>query len=105
MYIIDEINRKFHPLLTIKFVSEFLELAEKRNVQLIVTTHESQLMNLKLLRRDEISFVNKNESGYSSIHYLDSYKDRFDKKIITDYLRGTYDAAPCFESNNDSLNE
>lgn len=105
VYIIDEINRKFHPLLTIKFVSEFLELAEKRNVQLIVTTHESQLMNLKLLRRDEISFVNKNESGYSSIHYLDSYKDRFDKKIITDYLKGTYDAVPCFESNNDSLNE
>lgn len=102
VYIIDEINRKFHPLLTIKFVSEFLELAEKRNVQLIVTTHESQLMNLKLLRRDEISFINKNENGYSSIHYLDSYKDRFDKKIITDYLKGAYDAVPSFASKIDT---
>lgn len=97
VYVIDEINRKFHPLLTIKFVEEFLELAKARNIQLIVTTHESQLMDLKLLRRDEVNFINKDDSGYSSIYSLDRYEDRFDKKIITDYLKGKYDAVPRFK--------
>lgn len=97
VYVIDEINRKFHPLLTRKFVEEFLRLAEERNVQLIVTTHESQLMDLHLLRRDEINFINKNEQGYSTIYSLDNYDVRFDKKVITDYLNGRYGAVPKWE--------
>lgn len=80
VYIIDEINRMFHPLLTIKFVEEFLELAKERKIQLIVTTHESQLMDLKLLRKDEINFINKDENGFSTIRSLDEFDDRFDKK-------------------------
>ena len=100
-YVIDEINRKFHPLLTLKFIEEFLMMAEKRNVQLIVTTHESQLMDLKLLRRDEISFVNKDNQGYSSIYSLDSYDVRFDKKIVTEYLKGHYNAVPNWVNNKE----
>lgn len=94
VYIIDEINRMFHPLLTIKFVEEFLELAKERKIQLIVTTHESQLMDLKLLRKDEINFINKDENGFSTIRSLDEFDDRFDKKIISEYFRGKYDAIP-----------
>ena len=100
-YVIDEINRKFHPLLTLKFIEEFLMMAEKRNVQLIVTTHESQLMDLKLLRRDEISLVNKDNQGYSSIYSLDSYDVRFDKKIVTEYLKGHYNAVPNWVNNKE----
>ena len=97
VYIVDEINRMFHPLLTCKFVNEFLSLAIDRNIQLIVTTHESQLMNLKMLRKDEINFVNKNDMGYSSICSLMKYDDRFDKKIVNEYFNGKYDAIPIFE--------
>lgn len=97
VYVIDEINRKFHPLLTRKFVEDFLRLAEERNIQLIVTTHESQLMDLSLLRRDEISFVNKDNNGYSTIYSLDDYDVRFDKKVVTEYLRGNYKAIPIWE--------
>lgn len=97
VYIVDEINRMFHPLLTCKFVNEFLSLAIDRNIQLIVTTHESQLMNLKMLRKDEINFVNKNDIGYSSICSLMKYDDRFDKKIVNEYFNGKYDAIPIFE--------
>lgn len=97
VYVIDEINRKFHPLLTRKFVEEFLRLAEERNIQLIVTTHESQLMDLKLLRRDEINFINKDDQGYSTIYSLDKYDVRFDKKVVTEYLNGHYGAVPKWE--------
>lgn len=98
VYIIDEINRTFHPLLTIEFIKEFLELAKSRDTQLIVTTHESQLMDLKLLRKDEISFINKDISGYSTIDSLDRYDDRFDKKILNEYFLGKYHAIPVFKS-------
>lgn len=98
VYVIDEINRKFHPLLTKKFVEEFLALAEERNIQLIVTTHESQLMDLNLLRRDEINFVNKDEQGYSTIYSLDNYDVRFDKKVVTEYLKGQYKAIPIWKN-------
>ena len=51
-------------------------------------------MDLKLLRRDEINFINKDEQGYSTIYSLDNYDVRFDKKVVTEYLNGHYGAVP-----------
>lgn len=96
VYVIDEINRRFHPLLTYKFVEEYLKLAPERNIQLIVTTHESKLMDFDLLRKDEIGFVDKDEMGKSSIFSLDSFGERFDKKVCKAYLNGAYGAIPKF---------
>lgn len=96
VYILDEVNRTFHPLLTLQFVNDFLELALKRNIQLIVTTHESQLMDLKQLRKDEIGFVNKTESGASEIYSLSDYDIRFDKIAVSEYFKGHFDAIPKF---------
>ena len=99
VFFIDEIDRCLHPLLTKKFVETFLKLAIKRNVQLIVTTHESQLMDLKLLRKDEIWLLNKNDQGESKIYSLDEFNERFDKKIVKAYLEGRYKGVPEFHTN------
>ena len=96
VYIIDEINRRLHPLLTYKFVEEYLVLAKKRKTQLIVTTHESKIMDLDLLRKDEINFVDKDDFGKTSIFTLDTLGERFDKKICKAYLKGAYNAIPRF---------
>lgn len=96
VYVIDEINRRFHPLLTYKFIEEYLKIAENHHIQLIVTTHESKIMDLNLLRKDEISFVNKNKQGQSEIFSLNKFGERFDKKICTAYLNGDYGAIPTF---------
>lgn len=98
VYVIDEINRRFHPLLTYRFVEEYLKIAADQHVQLIVSTHESRLMDLNLLRKDEISFVNKSKTGCSQIYSLEKFGERFDKKIATAYLHGAYDAIPVFDS-------
>lgn len=99
VYIIDEINRRFHPQLTEKFVKEYLKLAEKRNIQLIVTTHESKIMDLNLLRKDEIGFVDKDEYGKSSFFSLDTFGERFDKRVCQAYFNGDYGAIPRFKNN------
>ncbi|HIR88670.1 MAG TPA: ATP/GTP-binding protein [Candidatus Fimimorpha faecalis] len=97
-YVVDELDRCLHPSLTYKFVELFLKLAEKKNIQLIVTTHESRLMDFDLLRRDEIWFVNKRKNGESDIYSLEEYNTRFDQKIDKAYLEGRYGGVPIFST-------
>ena len=97
-YVIDELDRCLHPNLTYKFVETFLKLAEQKKIQLIVTTHESRLMDFELLRRDEIWFVNKRKSGETDIYSLEEYNARFDQKIDKAYLEGRYGGVPVFST-------
>ena len=97
-YIIDELDRCLHPSLTYKFVDTFLKLAFQKNIQLIVTTHQSRLLDFDLLRRDEIWFVNKRKSGESDIYSLEEYNARFDQKIDKAYLEGRYGGIPVFNT-------
>ena len=97
-YVIDELDRCLHPSLTYKFVDTFLQLAAQKNIQLIVTTHESRLLDFDLLRRDEVWFVNKRKSGESDIYSLEEYNARFDQKIDKAYLEGRYGGVPVFST-------
>lgn len=97
-YVVDELDRCLHPSLTYKFVDTFLEEAAKKNIQLIVTTHESRLMDFDLLRRDEIWFVDKKKNGETDIYSLEEYNERFDKKIDKAYLEGRYGGVPVFST-------
>ncbi len=96
--VIDEIDRSLHPQLTLHFAKTFLKLAKQRNIQLVITTHESHLLDLSLLRQDEIFFVEKDFTGSSTIFPFDRFKERFDKKIEKAYLDGRYGGVPVFET-------
>ena len=97
VYIIDELDRCLHPNLTYKFIQTFFKyVANKLDVQLIVTTHESRLLDFNLLRRDEIWFIDKKPEGNCDIYSLDEYNERFDKKIDKAYLEGRYGGVPLF---------
>lgn len=98
VFIIDEIDRCLHPQLTYKFISEFLRIAEKRNIQLIITTHESYLLDFNLLRQDEIWITDKNNNGETSLYSLDEFNIRFDKKVDKAYLDGRYGGVPIFRT-------
>ena len=94
VYIIDEIDRSFHPNLTYEFIKRALSNSK---IQLIITTHEDRLLDLKLLRRDEIWFVDKLKNE-SRLYSLEDYKVRFDKDIMKDYLSGKYGSIPTFNN-------
>ncbi|MCL2509835.1 MAG: ATP/GTP-binding protein [Methanomassiliicoccaceae archaeon] len=98
IYIIDELDRSMHPQLTQKFVRDFEKLCEKSKRQLIFTTHESRLMDLELLRRDEIWFAEKNEDGSTALYSLEEFNERGDRRVDKAYLEGRYGATPCFKS-------
>lgn len=97
--IVDELDRCLHPILTIKYIKLFLNkaLEKNNNSQLIVTTHESRLMDLDILRRDEIWFTKK-ENGESKLYSLEEFNVRFDRIIDKAYLDGRYGGIPIFDS-------
>lgn len=97
IFVIDEIDRCLHPAMTVKIIELFLEMARRRNTQLIITSHESRLLASELLRNDEICFVRKNEQGASVIIPLESYQLRADKKVYAALFDGTLDAIPLFD--------
>ena len=97
---IDEIDRSLHTNLTRKFLEMFFAVAKDNESQLIATTHDSNLLDLDLLRQDEIWFVERKPDHSSYIYSLNKFKERFDKKIEKDYLIGRYGAIPVFENSD-----
>ena len=96
IYVIDEIDRCLHPAMTTKILDLFLDMAKKRDTQLIVTTHESRLLKEDFLRNDEISFILKTPSGSTIIKPLEMYQLRSDKRIYEALFEGTVKAIPQF---------
>lgn len=96
IYVIDEIDRCLHPAMTVKIIELFLQMANTRNTQLIITTHESRLLKDDILRNDEISFMLKTKSGSTIIKSLEKYQLRSDKKIYEALFDGTLEAIPQF---------
>lgn len=96
--IADEIDVHLHPLLTEQIVSLFnSEKNNPKNAQLIFTTHNTNLMDLRILRRDQIWFTEKDENtSASELYSLDEYSVRKDAKVERNYLLGRYGAIPLF---------
>lgn len=93
IYIIDELERSLHPILAKELLNLFVNNS-KPNSQLIFTTHETHLLDLELLRQDEIWFAEKRIDGSSSFYPLSDYKPREDKNIRNGYLEGRYGGIP-----------
>ena len=92
--VIDEVERSMHPLLTRQFMEFFFRSFSGDHLQLIVTTHESNLLNQQLLRRDEIWFAEKNDKGATSLYSLADFRPRKDLKLDKNYLQGRFGAVP-----------
>jgi len=94
VYFIDEIDRSMHPVLVRKLFEFFLKNCTGDKRQIIVTTHESNLLDLDLLRRDEIWFVEKDQSAGTRVYSLTDFKVRKDLQIRKGYLEGRFGGIP-----------
>ena len=100
--LIDEIDRSFHTKLIIKYLELFYRNTRNLDIQLIATLHDVNIMDLDIVRQDEIWFVYKeNDTGASKMYSLNKFQIRFDKKIIKDYLLGRFGSIPCFDQLED----
>lgn len=96
LLLVDEIESSMHPLLT-RHLIEMLQNPESntKQAQLIFTTHDTGLLDLKLLRRDQIWFVEKDENTLQTeIYALTDFSPRKSENIGKGYLQGRYGAIP-----------
>ena len=96
VFVIDEIDRSLHTLLTKNLLEMYLSScsAETRN-QLLFTTHDVLLMDQDLFRRDEMWVTERGSDGTSSLFSFSEYKDvRYDKDIRKSYLQGRLGGIP-----------
>lgn len=99
---IDEIDQSLHPSLLKDFITKVQQIPNKKG-QLIITTHESNLLDLDLFRQDEIWFAEKNKNGESQFYPLSDFNVRPDLDIRKGYLSGRFGAIP-FLANLKDLN-
>lgn len=94
--IVDELDTKLHHLLNILLIKLFHDPTQNTfNAQLIFTTHNTNLLDLDLFRRDQIWFTEKNPSfGNTDLYSLIEFSPRKDKNIQKGYLAGRYGAIP-----------
>ncbi len=93
--VIDEIETSLHPLV-IKLIIEMFhnKNINKKNSQLIFTTHNTSLLDEDLFRKDQIYFVEKNEKQMSEIYSLNDFQSRKGENIEKRYLNNMYGATP-----------
>jgi hypothetical protein len=96
---VDELDSSLHPLMAI----EIMRLFENRDqnptrAQLIFNTHDTNLLNTGLLRRDQIWFTEKDAKGESHLYPLTDFKPRREENLGSGYLQGRYGAIPFIHS-------
>lgn len=97
--LIDELDRSLHTKAAQEYISYFYNLSENAASQLIVTTHDSNIMDLDFVRQDEIWFIERQQDHSSALYSLNKFRARFDKKVEKDYLLGRYGAIPIFQQS------
>jgi AAA15 family ATPase/GTPase len=92
---IDEMEARFHPNMTQALIQLFNSLeSNSKRAQLVFSTHDTNLLSSKLLRRDQIWFVEKDQLGISHLYSLAELKVRNDASFEKDYIQGRYGAIP-----------
>lgn len=109
--IVDEYGASLHTQLSLKLINLFHSKINLHGAQLIISTHDTNLLRRDLLRRDQIWFVEKDKSGSSDLYSLVEYKVnqatsvRNDASFEKDYLLGKYGAIPYFGNIEKFIND
>lgn len=113
--IVDELEAKLHPILTRYLIKIFHNPeVNKKNAQIIFTTHDTNLLQYVKFRRDQIWFTEKNNAEETSLYSLSEIKPsvRKDASLEKDYFQGRFGAIPylgdldllCKDTENISIN-
>lgn len=106
LFVIDELDRSLHTTLTRRFVEAFLEGCAHAHsqAQLIFTTHDTNLLNGRLLPPASIWFVEKNHAGATQLYALsefpDTQVDHLLEHLEDGYLQGRFGAIPFIASRD-----
>lgn len=90
--VVDELDTSLHPLLVHHLVKRLHHNNSK--AQLIFTTHDTTLLSQKLLRRDQVWFMEKDASRATRLYPLSDFSPRENEAVERGYLNGRYGGIP-----------
>jgi hypothetical protein len=90
--VVDELDTSLHPLLVHHLVKRLHHAGTK--AQLIFTTHDTTLLSQKLLRRDQVWFMEKDARSATRLYPLSDFSPRDNEAVERGYLNGRYGGIP-----------
>lgn len=93
--VIDELDAKLHPMM-VRYILNLFHSQDynPHNAQLIFATHDTQLLNPRFFRRDQIWFTEKDSYGATDLYSLADFDLADDANFSRDYFQGRYNAVP-----------
>jgi uncharacterized protein len=90
--VVDELDSSLHPLI-VHYLVKLLH-HEDRKAQIVFTTHDTTILSQKMLRRDQIWFMEKDEKNSTQLYPLSDFSPRDNEAIERGYLNGRYGGIP-----------
>jgi len=92
--VVDEFDARLHTSLGRSLINMFHQ--NSRKAQLIIASHDTNIMTKDLFRRDQVWFTEKDNQQQTSLYSLAEFKIRNDEVYEKNYLEGKYGAIPFF---------
>jgi uncharacterized protein len=101
IFMLDEFDLSLHTKLA-EFVIDLYHAGS--SAQFLFTSHNTNLIDVKRFRRDQILFTNKKEDGSTELYSLYDHKDfRENMDAEKGYLQGRFDAIPYIDNSQATL--
>jgi len=95
--VVDELNTTIHPLVTRELIRLFSDpVTNPGHAQLLFSTHDTNILAGRILRRDQIWFAEKDVAGATHIYSMAEIKVRAGDNLEAGYLAGRFGAIPYF---------
>lgn len=93
--VVDELDNSFHPHL-VRYLLSLIHSSTKNtaNGQLIFSTHDTSILDTQVLRRDQIWFMEKDDTQATHLYPLSDFHPRKHEALEKGYLQGRYGALP-----------
>jgi energy-coupling factor transporter ATP-binding protein EcfA2 len=92
LLIVDELDSSLHPSIVATLVEKHIKSTS--NSQLIFSTHDTHLMDTKLLRRDQFWLTERDGNGATRLTSIYDYEGREGEDLEKRYYEGRYRALP-----------
>lgn len=93
--VVDELDNSLHPHM-IRFLLQLIHDPDsnKAKGQLVFSTHDTSILDPKILRRDQVWFVEKDKENATRMYSLSDFHPRKNEALEKGYLQGRYGALP-----------
>jgi hypothetical protein len=89
---VDELDSSLHPKIVATLIEQHLQ--DEQPPQLIFTTHDTHLMDTKLLRRDQFWLTERDKNGATQLRSIHDFEGRESEDLEKRYYEGRYRALP-----------